>query len=255
MQPWQPPFVPPHRVKTPDGVPHWPVNAHVSFTRRMAMTLSSATLLSPREGVRLILRALSSEIRSRRGPQPPSWRPPTSGHSTYRYDQPARHPLNSVRLAEVIRCEDETQAQLIPEPTLMERQSLDRRCRSKSTSASHAQRALGAIDGHAIPINPARAIRARSVSMPQRLTVPEANLTSTPPSQDTVPSDQSATAYPSDTLRTTDMIESFPSPPPSRPLPKKRDRLQFFAPVPQRAPFAHFLGEGASTTNSPGSRE
>lgn len=258
VQPWQPPFVPPHRVKTPDGVPRWPVNARVSFTRRMAETLSSATSLSPSEGVRLILRTLSNEIRLRREPQPPIWRPPTSAHSTYRYDQPSRHPLNSVRLAEVIRHgddrHDETRAQSIPEPTVMERQSLDRRCRSKSANASHAQRALGAIDGNAIPVNPARAIRARSISMPQRLTVPEANLTSTPPTQGIVQSGQSTAAYPSDTLRAVDMIESFPSPP-SRPPSNRRDKLQFFAPMPQRAPFAHFLGEGASTMNPPASQD
>lgn len=258
VRPWQPPFVPPHRVRTPDGVPHWPVNTRISFTRRLARTLSSSTSLSPREGARLILRTLSSEIRSRRGPQPTIWRPPTSGHSTHRYDQPSRHPLNSVRLAEVFRYEDdrqdETQAQLIPEPTLIERQSLDRRCRSGSANASHAQRALGAIDGNAIPINPARAIRARSVSMPQRFTIPKTDSTLIPPTQDTEQSGQSTAAYPSDTLRTIDMIESFPSPP-SRPPPKKRERLQVFAPVPQRAPFAHFLGEGATRTNPPASQD
>lgn len=258
VQPWQPPFVPPQRVKTPDGVPHWPLTARVSFARRMARTLSSATSLSPREGVILIFRAVTGEFRSRRRPQPPNWRPPVSGHSTYRYDQSSRHPLNSVRLAEITRDEDdrqdETQAQMIPEPTLMERQSLDRRCRSKSANASHAQRALGAIDGNAIPINPARAIRARSVSVPQRLTVPQADSTSTPPTQNTVQPGQSTTAYPSDTLRTIDMIESFPSPP-SRPPSKRRDLLQCFAPVPQRAPFAHFLGERDLTTDPTASQD
>lgn len=258
VQPWQPPFVPPHRVKTPDGVPHWPVDTRISFTRRMARTLSSATSMSPSEGVRLILRTLSSEIRSRRGPQPSIWRPPTSGHSTYRYDQPSRHPFNSVRREEVIRHEDvsqnEIQARPIPEPTLLERQSLDRRCRSKSANASHAQRALGAIDGNAIPINPARTVRARSVSMPRRLTTPEINSTSILPTQDTVQSSQSTAVYPSDTLRTIDMIGSFPSPL-SRPPAKRRDRLQFFAPVPQRAPFAHFLGERAPTASSPASQD
>jgi hypothetical protein len=134
------------------------------------------------------------------------------------------------------------------------RQSLDRRCRSKSANASHAQRALGAIDGNAIPINPARAIRARSVSVPQRLIVSEAASASAPPTHDTVQPGQSTAAYPSDTLRIIDMIESFPSPP-SRPPTKRRDRLHFFAPVPQRAPFAHFLGERASMTTPSASQD
>ena len=258
VQPWQPPFVPPHRVKTPDGVPHWPVNARISFTRRMARTLSSATSLSPSEGTRLVLRALSAEVQSRRRSQPSSWRPPVSGHSTYHYDQPSRHSLNNARLAEVTRYEDdgqdETQAQPIPQPTSIAIQSLDRRCHSKSANASHAQRALRAIDGNAIPINPARAIRARSVSVPQRLIVSEAASTSAPPTHDTAQPGESTAAYPSDTLRTIDMIESFPSPPSRLPT-KRRDRSHFFAPVPQRAPFAHFLGERASMTNPSASQD
>jgi hypothetical protein len=258
VQPWQPPFVPPHRVKTPDGVPHWPVKVRVSFARRMARTLSSATSLSTSEGMRLILSTLRGEIRSCRGPRPSTWRPPVSGHSTYHYDGPSQHPLNNVRLAVVVQSEDdshdEVQAQPIPDPTLVERQSLNRRCQSESVNASHAQRALGAIDGNAIPINPARAIRARSVSMPQRLTVPKADSASRPLVQDTVQPGRSTTAYPSDTMRTIDMIESFPSPP-SRSPTKTRDMLQFFAPVPQRAPFAQFLSEGISTTHPSASQD
>jgi hypothetical protein len=258
VNPWQPPFVPPHRVKTPDGVPHWPVNGRISFARSMARTLSSATSLSPREGMRFVLRTLHGEIRSRRGPRPSPWRPPVSGHSTYHYDRPSQHPLNSVRLAVVTEPEsdrhDETQTEPIPEPTLSERQLLDRRCRSNSANASHAQRALGAIDGNAIPINPARAIRARSVSLPQRMTVPKVDLASRLPVRDTVQPSQSAAAYPSDTLRTIDMIESFPSPP-SKPLAKTRDMLQFFAPVPQRSPLAQFLGQAIPTTDPSASQD
>jgi hypothetical protein len=258
VQPWQPPFVPPHRVKTPDGVPHWPVKVRVSFVRRMARTLSSATSLSTSEGMRFVLRTLRGELRSCRGPRPSTWRPPVSGHSTYHYDRPSQHPLNNVRLAAVVRSEDdrhdEVQAQPIPEPTLVERQSLDRRCQSKSVNASHAQRALGAIDGNAIPINPARAIRARSVSMPQRLAVPKAGSASRPPVQDMVQPGHSTTAYPSDTMRTTDMIESFPSPPLSSSR-NTRDLLQLFAPVPQRAPFAQVLGGGTSTTHPSASQD
>jgi hypothetical protein len=258
VQPWQPPFVPPHRVKTPDGVPHWPVKVRVSFVRRMARTLSFATSLSTSEGMRFVLRTLRGELRSCRGPRPSTWRPPVSGHSTYHYDRPSQHPLNNVRLAAVVQSEDdrhdEVQAQPIPEPTLVERQSLDRRCQSKSVNASHAQRALGAIDGNAIPINPARAIRARSVSMPQRLALPKAGSASRPPVQDMVQPGQSTTAYPSDTMRTTDMIESFPSPPSSSSR-KTRDLLQLFAPVPQRAPFAQVLGGGTSTTHPSASQD
>lgn len=258
VSPWQPPFVPPHRVKTPDGVPHWPVNVRISFARSMARTLSSATSLPPREGIRFILRTLRGEIRSRRGPRPSTWRPPVSGHSTHHYDQPSQHPLNSVRLAVVTEPDsdryDEAQTQPIPEPTLSERQLLDRRCRSNSINASHAQRALAAIDGNAIPINPARVIRARSVSLPQRLTIPKAVLTSRPPVRDTVHPSQNAAAYPSDTLRTIDMIESFPSPP-SKSKAKTRNRLQFFAPVPQRAPLAQFLGQGIPTTDPSASQD
>lgn len=245
VHPWQPPFVPPHRVKTPEGVPHWPAKARVSFVRTMARTLSSATSLSPVEGTRFVLRTLRGEIRSRRRPQPLSWRPPVSGHSTFRYDQPSQHPLNSAQLAEVVPPQHDraydTQAPLVPAPTLAERESLDRRCRSKSASASLAQRALGAIDGNAIPVNPARAIRARSVSVPHNLRISETKSNTRSHTQNQVQVDQSTSAYPSDTLRTIDMIESFPSPP-SRSPTKTRERLPIFTPVPHRAPFAHFLG-------------
>lgn len=251
VHPWQPPFVPPHRVKTPEGVPHWPAKVRISFVRTVARTLSSATLLSPVEGTRFVLRTLRAEIQSRSRPQPLSWRPPLSGHSTYHYDQPSQHPLNRARFTEVIQPEDDrpddTQAPLIPEPTLAERQSLDRRCRSKSTSASLAQRALGAIDGNSIPVNPARAIRARSVSVPQNLRISEVGSTPRPLIQNTVQTGQSTRPYPSDTSRTIEMIESFPSPP-SGPPTRLRDSLPFFAPIPQRAPFAHSLGERDTTT-------
>lgn len=252
VHPWQPPFVPPHRVKTPEGVPHWPAKARVSFVRTMARTLSTATSLSPVEGTRFVLKTLRGEVRLRRRPQPLSWRPPVSGHSTYHYDQPFQHPLNSVQFAEVISPDhdrpDDTQTPLIPEPTLAERQSLDRRCRSRSASASLARRALGAIDGNAIPVNPARAIRARSVSIPHNLRISEVGSSTRSHTQNQMQTDQSTRAYPPDTLRTIDMIESFPSPP-FRPPTKTRDSLPLFTPVPQRPPFAHFLGGRNSTTD------
>lgn len=257
VHPWQPPFVPPRRVKTPEGVPHWPPKARVSFVRTMTRTLSSATALSPLEGTRFVLRALRGEIRSRSRPQPLSWRPPVSGHSTYQYDQPSQHPLNSARFAEVIQPEhvgqDDTQAPPIPEPTPAERQSLDRRCRSKSGSASLAQRALGAIDGNSIPINPARAIRARSVSVPQNLGLFEVS-TARPPIQNTEQTGQGTRAHPFDTLRTVDMIESFPSPP-SAPPTRPRRGLPFFAPAPPRAPRAHFLGDRDTMTTHSASQD
>lgn len=252
VHPWQPPFVPPHRVKTPEGVPHWPAKARDSFVRTMARTLSSATSLSPIEGTRFVLRTLRGEVRSRRRPQPVSWRPPVSGHSTYHYDQPFQHPLNNVQFAEVVSTHhdrpDDTQAPLIPEPTLAERQSLDRRCRSRSVSASLARRALGAIDGNAIPVNPARVVRARSVSVPHNLRISEVGSSTRSHTQDQVQTDQSTRAYPSDTLRTNDIIENFPSPL-FRPPTKTRDRLPTFTPVPQRAPFARFLGGSNSTVD------
>ncbi|KAI5197232.1 hypothetical protein E4T39_07383 [Aureobasidium subglaciale] len=232
VHPLQPAFVPPHRVKTPEGIPRWPIDNRISFVRRITRTLDSARSLSVSNGTRLVLRTLRGELRSRRSVQLHRWRPPVSGHSTYRYDQPSEHPLNSVPIAEVIQPDENEQDELpsspIPEPTLAVRQSLDRRCRSWSNAATSAQRALGAIDGNAIPINPASAVRARSVPVPRRFRSAEAGPTTRVLEGIIVRSEP----YPSDTLRTTEIIESFPSPPTRRPA-KTRSKLQTFLPMPQ----------------------
>ncbi|KAI5196749.1 hypothetical protein E4T38_08330 [Aureobasidium subglaciale] len=234
--PLQPAFVPPHRVKTPEGIPRWPVDNHTSFVRRISRTLDSARSMSLGNGTRLVLRTLRGELRSRRSVQLHRWRPPVSGHSTYRYDQPFEHPLNSVPIAEVIQPgeneQDELPSSSIPEPTLAVRQSLDRRCRSWSSSATSAQRALGAIDGNVIPINPASAVRARSVPVPRRFRSTEAEPTKRVTDGDIVWPVQRPEPYPSDTLRTTELIENFPSPPTKRSA-KTRSKLQPFLPLPQ----------------------
>ncbi|KAI5237025.1 hypothetical protein E4T43_08213 [Aureobasidium subglaciale] len=236
VHPLQPAFVPPHRVKTPEGIPRWPVDNHISFVRRISRTLDSARSMSIGNGTRLVLRTLRGELRSRRSVQLHRWRPPVSGHSTYRYDQPSEHPLNSVPIAEVIQPgeneQDELPSSSIPEPILAVRQSLDRRCRSWSSSATSAQRALGAIDGNAIPINPASAVRARSVPVPRRFRSTEAEPTTRVTDGNIVWPVQRSEPYPSDTLRTTELIESFPSPPTRRSA-KTRSKLQPFLPLPQ----------------------
>ncbi|KAK3632931.1 hypothetical protein LTR56_012101 [Elasticomyces elasticus] len=80
----------------------------------------------------------------------------------------------------------------------------------------HASRTLSALNGNALPVTPERAARAadasgsgRSVSLPQcqqraKSTVGEATSGRTTP-------------YPNSTIRTVDLLASFPSPPSSRP--------------------------------------
>jgi hypothetical protein len=242
VQPLQPPFTPPHRSKTPDGVPRWPQGTRDSLMRRLTRTLNAARSSSPRSGTRILIRTLQGEIRNRRRVQPRTWRPPVSGHATYGYGHPSDHPLNSVRSADLPPPDHGNQHEAvvcpIPEPTPAEGQSLDRRCRSTSASASVTRRALGAIDGNAIPVNPTRRLGVRSISLPQNLRAhrtqdPCLSLQST---------SQPAEPYPSETLRTTELIESFPLPP-SRLSTKTRGKLNFHAPVPQRAPSQSHVGD------------
>lgn len=235
VHPLQPPFGPPHRVETPEGVPHWSPDTRVSFMHQIARSLRLATS-SPANGTRSFVRTLRYEYQARRRGRARRWRPPVSGQATPGYDQPSRHPLNNAPLAEVARPEahEDDDTLPIPEPTTAERQSLDNRCRSRSTSTSSAQRALGAISGNAVPINPARKIRARSVSVPQNHIVQRAETEPQPPlRRNMLRESQTVEPYSSDTMRTIDMIENFPSPPTRRPK-KARGKLQVVVPESQR---------------------
>lgn len=111
LEPVKPPFAPPERVRTPDGVPSWPGVVETSaYTRQHQQRGHTQEARKKRRGGtwskmkakllnrdrnkredegrgRRIRRALS--FRQRRQEEPRTftpWRPPTSGHSTFRFD-------------------------------------------------------------------------------------------------------------------------------------------------------------------------
>jgi hypothetical protein len=106
MEPIKPPFAPPKRVRTPDGVPSWPGAAgpgectHRERTqdsrkpRRGTWSRMIAKFRNPNRGNRKsegkrtrIRRALSFHKQPREQPRTfAPWRPPISGHSTFRFD-------------------------------------------------------------------------------------------------------------------------------------------------------------------------
>jgi hypothetical protein len=105
VEPMKPPFEPPERVRTPDGVPSWPgvteacrhpehhVQAHQATPGRRAQLSGIFNRVLPpyrnndSNGKRARLRRVLSFKRRREEPQRlvTQWRPPISGHSTYRF--------------------------------------------------------------------------------------------------------------------------------------------------------------------------
>lgn len=111
MEPIKPPFAPPERVRTPDGVPSWPgVVETCAHTRqqqrermqeakkkkrrggtwsRMKARFRDRDRNSRDEGRSTHIRRAMSFRRSRREEEQRTftpWRPPMSGHSTFRFD-------------------------------------------------------------------------------------------------------------------------------------------------------------------------
>lgn len=205
MHPLEPLFSPPFRKRTPEGTSHWSSERQVSFVRQIARTLSHAMTSFPAMRPRLLAMTLREQIRSRRNDQRP-WHPPVSGHSTFGYETASEHPWYRTVM-------DEAPLVPIPEPSVAERESLDRRCRSVSDNTTPAQRALGAITGSAISFNPARTVKNRSVSLPQRRKGQDAGPNLRVTSHEIPQQSQQPESYPSDTMRTSELIDIFPSPP------------------------------------------
>ena len=107
MEPITPPFAPPERVRTPDGVPSWPgvveTCAHTqqqygnmresqnrrggTWSRIKAKLFDRNDRKSHGKGKRTRIRRALSFKRPREEPRTfAPWRPPMSGHSTFRFD-------------------------------------------------------------------------------------------------------------------------------------------------------------------------
>lgn len=255
--PHQPPFSPPSRIKTPEGFPRWPGDNHPSsnLPRRQLLATNRARslALSVFKDKARLRSVVSGYFRGRsripqRNPQR-RWRPPTSGHSTAGFTF-SSHPFHHLQAHPVAT------GQALPGIPRQLEVSLNRRSRTRSRSgAPSAGRALGAISGNAIPINAARILSAsgpRSVPLPDDFIQRGVDTAVSPRKPDVTPGlDQPFT---SNTMRTIDLIESFPQPPtnpPTSPLRSDQDLPRLFAPSPCKPRPVSFVQGGLAVVPHP----
>ena len=220
-----PPFEPPERIRTPEGIPSWrgqlfsirvPPAPDTGSVFRRLRTRSSRRL-------RLVFGA---------GTRPPAqqtrpWRPPMSGHATPRFAGLESHPFATAPIADssaqpatsCTRSSSIGRARREDESSLVE--GRDKRTRVLSPS----QRALRIASGHAVPVSPQRARDRAEASNGQRsVSLPKARpQIAAHQHEQTV-----APAAPSGTMTTIDLIEQFPVPPT-----REGDRSQLLALFPQ----------------------
>lgn len=261
-KPHHPPFQPPYRRKTPDGVGRWPGDtgspSQVPETSNIGLRQASvAALNGDASHLRRALSGYVRRIRTKDRPVARPWRPPVSAHSTVGHNNLSSHPFHNPPNAQIrpftaARSEEPLRISS-PIPIVPQNLagSLEGRARTGSNSASLAQRALGSISGNAVPVNPARALsplQPRTAALPAQFVIRKAL---PPPSSVGVRAPLRSHTYSSDTLRTLDMIQQFPQPPPRsgttesdspvRPLP-------LFAPRPQKPPSIKFIaGDGLAS--------
>ncbi|KAK3724738.1 hypothetical protein LTR37_000786, partial [Vermiconidia calcicola] len=239
-QPGQPPFEPPERVKTPEGVPSW--RGEVRAPGPPSRASSTPGLLFRQ------LRARSSRVFRQAFGLPPqhgsppirTWRPPVSGHSTLRYGELDTHPFATGTAEAHVgqRANGEIYRAHGPElvaPSGVSSASLpnwsgiawltsqnlyrtqDDRFRNSSIDhriLSPSQRALQAATGNVIPVSPQRAQRVQAeASNPCRsVSVPNASLRAIQTPM-TAFEGSGMPAADNGTTRTIELIEQFPVPP------------------------------------------
>ena len=240
--PIRPPFAPPERVKTPDGLPSWRGEVAASPPNRLNTPTSSRSLLLRQlrsrssRAFRHVFGAPDKQVHT----QSWTWRPPISGHTTPRFGQLESHPFALARPTEndtsqiaregiVISGQPQSQAwrgSILTASTFQQRQPLSRPGELQNDSSlksvrneqptrsrvlSPSQRALQAASGNVVPVSPKRAQSHaeasntwRSVSVPNGQLIP-----CQPPSANDGPSDSVLNG----TQRTIELIEQFPLPP------------------------------------------
>lgn len=254
-QPLEPPFQPPHRISTPKGIESWPGETIAPTQSRTGISFShvSRTILrrALRERTISLRSAISNPWNSTRKRRQVDhcrpWRPPVSGHATAGYTTTSQHPFQRAPIAPVLP------------PSMGANTSTAARCREASQTpirrVSSAQRALGAVCGNAIPTQASPDDRPRTSSMPKSLVRSSLlhsrlDCTISPPN---VPDE----AYPSDTLRTVDMIARFPRPPTSPGTlisPGPRPPLPLFSPRPLRVASVRLIEDYTTCRTTPTSR-
>jgi hypothetical protein len=278
-EPIAPPYAPPKRTRTPDGVPSWPGllplhqqqqwNARQqkqkrtgNLMRRSSRRLARffADILDGRPGRRNAnkarVRRMFGMKRYREEPPLPAvtrWRPPMSGHSTFRFDSLDAHPFSGPSLSDEpyaggpfngvrprrkvfssdlleargsgsedpfglvnahgIRAQLQRRGEAIPLSD-SRRPTATKPSRSSgsdnSVIISPSVRALAALRGLPLPVSPEQVeaeTRRRSSSIPRSRVCSPVN---------GLGGGQRRFSYPTNTMRTVDLIEAFPSPPSQR---------------------------------------
>jgi hypothetical protein len=234
--PIEPPYRPPERVKTPEGVPSW----NGSVLGRTSTTAYSATHAFlhqlRRRGSQILRSVIGSSLQPPPGPIR-AWRPPVSGHSTQRFGDLETHPLATAATAEPVRIlgleqysesyrrtQAQTRAsahgpQIHGHNTHLTHSGDVQEAKEASSArslsvTSPSQRALQAASGNAVPVTSQRAqahVKAsnasRSISLPHNL------LRAHNAVNDAFMDRQSRMPHQSGTLRTIELIERFPEPP------------------------------------------
>lgn len=224
--PVEPPFRPPERMQTPTGLPRWPGEMdHDQFTvRQLTVRTSRRDLMreylrrpTSRPKLREVLRgerttAFDRDVRT--GSR--FWRPPSSGHTSRRYEDLETHPFSFVPIANPRGTTSLPRGQPVTEderhcPISGPSGGSDRKVQDAANRQQLAVRdslqALSCADQNAVPVSPRRASAqagTRSAAVPSHVRVP--------PVVQRDPNETSQ-SFDTSTMRTVDLFESFPSPP------------------------------------------
>lgn len=230
--PNNPPYQPPERVQTPKGLPRWPgetdhdqpVVGQVT-TRTSRRDLLVQYLRSPAPPSRPKFSEVLRGERTAKFDRPVRtgtrfWRPPSSGHTTRRYEDLESHPFSFVPIAkphgvQVTRRQQPAAVEEIttvpgsfpPIGTNQHIQSIQDSTMSQSDAPIRSLRALRYAGQHAVAVSAHRAsaqASTRSAAVPLNIR--------TSPSFDRAP-DLISPSPDMGTMRTVDLFESFPSPP------------------------------------------
>ena len=241
LEPAQPPFPPPERVKTPEGIPSWRGEVLNADGNRVSPESSTTHGFFMRQ-----LRARSSQMfrqifggpSARSTSQSRIWRPPVSGHRSQTFGRLETHPFTTAPVASVsndtlgevvsnwhqkspdMNTQGSSQSIGRDNPridqieTLPDRYRSNAECTSPVTltrASSPSQRALQAASGNAIPVSPHRARRYTQASINGRsISVPSACVSQADPATTSNPRGLSA---PNGTVNTMELIQQFPEPP------------------------------------------
>lgn len=217
-EPFTAPYAPPQRAPTPDGVPSWPTRPHLPPPNYIPTAEPRGPDSLVERGCRRIGKSLRRAFSFKRRPETPRaaapWRPPVSGHTTFRFGaleaHPFSQPLSVPFIGPIGRGKDSRSesrqrgASDDSVPLLSNRRPS--RDSNYSIVVTPSVRALAAVNGTPLPVPSeqiATEVARRSSSIPSRLR------------------SQRRASYPSSTAKTADLIEAFPRPPCTR-MPRVR---------------------------------